>query len=76
MTGDRQSVPSLTMTSRELAAVMRQRYRKEPAAQDYLNNQQELGRDKPVIPPFLGDLDPGDHVTENQPIRRADCSNL
>jgi Tfp pilus assembly protein PilF len=34
--GDRQSVPSLIMTSRELAAVMRQRYSREPAAQDYL----------------------------------------
>ncbi|MEU9342844.1 XRE family transcriptional regulator [Streptomyces sp. NPDC048278] len=49
--GDRQSVPSLIMTSRELAAVMRQRYSKEPAAQNYLNNLQELGREKPGFLP-------------------------
>ncbi|TXJ80011.1 tetratricopeptide repeat protein [Streptomyces lavendulae] len=40
--GERQSVPSLIMTSRELAAVMRQRYSTEPAAQDYLNHLQDL----------------------------------
>ena len=35
--GDRQSVPSLIMTSRELAAVDARRYSTEPAAQDYLS---------------------------------------
>ncbi|MFG2731500.1 XRE family transcriptional regulator [Streptomyces canus] len=49
--GDRQSVPSLIMTSRELAAVMRQRYSTEPAAQDYLTHLQELGREKPGFLP-------------------------
>ncbi|QTA31556.1 hypothetical protein JHY03_16910 [Streptomyces sp. CA-256286] len=49
--GDRQSVPSLIMTSRELAAVMRQRYSEEPAAQDYLNHLQELGHEKPEFLP-------------------------
>lgn len=49
--GDRQSVPSLIMTSRELAAVMRQRYSTEPAAQEYLQHLQDLGRDKPGFLP-------------------------
>ncbi|MEV8052457.1 tetratricopeptide repeat protein [Streptomyces bacillaris] len=49
--GDRQSVPSLIMTSRELAAVMRQRYSTEPAAQNYLQHLQDLGRDKPGFLP-------------------------
>lgn len=49
--GERQSVPSLIMTSRELAAVMRQRYNTEPAAQDYLNHLQDLGREKPGFLP-------------------------
>ncbi|MER6652513.1 hypothetical protein ABT248_18500 [Streptomyces sp. NPDC000971] len=49
--GDRQSVPSLIMTSRELAAVMRQRYNTEPTAQDYLNHLQDLGREKPGFLP-------------------------
>lgn len=49
--GDRQSVPSLIMTSRELAAVMRQRYSTEPTAQDYLSRLQELGREKPGFLP-------------------------
>ncbi|MFD9716740.1 hypothetical protein [Streptomyces sp. NPDC059076] len=45
--GDRQSVPSLIMISRELAAVMGQRYSTESTAQDYLNHLQDLGREKP-----------------------------
>ncbi|GAA2921198.1 MULTISPECIES: hypothetical protein [Streptomyces] len=49
--GERQSVRSLIMTSRELAAVMKQRYSTEPAAQDYLNHLQELGREKPGFLP-------------------------
>ncbi|WP_369041832.1 XRE family transcriptional regulator [Streptomyces sp. Midd1] len=49
--GERQSVPSLIMTSRELAAVMRQRYSTEPTAQDYLNRLQDLGRHKPGFLP-------------------------
>ncbi|MDT3395758.1 XRE family transcriptional regulator [Streptomyces sp. B1866] len=49
--GERQSVPSLIMTSRELAAVIRQRYSTEPAAQDYLSHLQELGREKPGFLP-------------------------
>lgn len=49
--GDRQSVPSLIMTSRELEAVMRQRYSTEPTAQDYLNHLQDLGREKPGFLP-------------------------
>ncbi|KOV58213.1 hypothetical protein ADK64_36970 [Streptomyces sp. MMG1121] len=48
---DRQSVPSLIMTSRELAAVMRLRCNKEPTAQGYLKNLQELGREKPGFLP-------------------------
>ncbi|MFG2194975.1 XRE family transcriptional regulator [Streptomyces sp. NPDC048639] len=49
--GDRQSVPSLIMTSRELAAVMRERYSKEPAAQDYLSHLRDLGQAKPGFLP-------------------------
>ncbi|MFI1183350.1 XRE family transcriptional regulator [Streptomyces sp. NPDC020799] len=49
--GDRQSVPSLIMTSRELAAVVRDRYSNEPAAQDYLAHLQDLGRAKPGFLP-------------------------
>jgi len=45
--GDRQSVPSLIMTSRELAAVLRQRYSGEPEAQEYLTHLRDLGRAKP-----------------------------
>ncbi|MEU4954438.1 XRE family transcriptional regulator [Streptomyces lavendulae] len=49
--GDRQSVPSLIMTSRELAAEMKRRYAAEPAAQDYLASLQALGREKPGFLP-------------------------
>ncbi|MGQ4514761.1 hypothetical protein [Streptomyces sp. DW26H14] len=49
--GDRQSVPSLIMTSREVAAVMRQRYGAEPGAQEYLNRLHELGKEKPGFLP-------------------------
>lgn len=49
--GDRQSVPSLIMTSRELAAEMRGRYASEPAAQDYLAHLRELGKSKPGFLP-------------------------
>lgn len=45
--GDRQSVPSLIMTSRELAAEMKRRYATEPAAQDYLSRLHALGQEKP-----------------------------
>ena len=49
--GDRQSVPSLIMTSRELAAVVRERYSTEPTAQDYLSHLRELGQAKPGFLP-------------------------
>lgn len=49
--GDRQSVPSLIMTSRELAAVMKQRYSGEPEAQRYLNHLRDLGQAKPGFLP-------------------------
>lgn len=50
--GDRQSVPSLIMTSRELAAEMRRRYASEPAAQEYLTHLRDLGNAKPgFLPP-------------------------
>lgn len=49
--GDRQSVPSLIMTSRELAAEMRRRYASEPAAQDYLARLSVLGQEKPGFLP-------------------------
>ncbi|MFI1360790.1 XRE family transcriptional regulator [Streptomyces sp. NPDC020898] len=49
--GDRQSVPSLIMTSRELAAEMKRRYGSEPAAQDYLAKLQTLGQEKPGFLP-------------------------
>ncbi|MDI3417903.1 XRE family transcriptional regulator [Streptomyces luteolus] len=49
--GDRQSVPSLIMTSRELAAEMRRRYAAEPAAQDYLAQLRDLGNAKPGFLP-------------------------
>ncbi|MEF9913296.1 MULTISPECIES: XRE family transcriptional regulator [unclassified Streptomyces] len=50
--GDRQSVPSLIMTSRELAAEVRNRYSSEPAAQEYLAHLRALGADKPgFLPP-------------------------
>lgn len=45
--GDRQSVPSLLMTSRELAAELRRRYPDEPSAQEYLVQLHELGRSGP-----------------------------
>ncbi|MEV4453161.1 XRE family transcriptional regulator [Streptomyces mirabilis] len=49
--GDRQSVPSLIMTSRELAAEMKRRYASEPSAQDYLARLQALGQEKPGFLP-------------------------
>jgi hypothetical protein len=49
--GERQSVPYLIMTSRELAAVMRQRYNNEPTAQDYLMHLRDLGREKSGLLP-------------------------
>lgn len=49
--GERQSVPSLIMTSRELAAEMRRRYASEPAAQDYLAHLRDLGQAKPGFLP-------------------------
>jgi tetratricopeptide (TPR) repeat protein len=49
--GDRQSVPSLIMTSRELAAEMKRRYVSEPAAQDYLARLRDLGQAKPGFLP-------------------------
>ncbi|MFF3257390.1 hypothetical protein ACFYWP_41935 [Actinacidiphila glaucinigra] len=49
--GERQSVPSLIMVSRELAAVVRNRYSTEPAAQEYLTHLQDLGRAKPGFLP-------------------------
>jgi hypothetical protein len=49
--GDRQSVPSLIMTSRELAAEMRRRYPAEPAAQDYLDRLRSLSEEKPGFMP-------------------------
>ncbi|MFE2553611.1 XRE family transcriptional regulator [Streptomyces sp. NPDC059355] len=49
--GDRQSVPSLIMTSRELAAEMKRRYSTEPAAQDYLATLRTLGQEKPGFLP-------------------------
>ncbi|MET8100695.1 XRE family transcriptional regulator [Streptomyces sp. NPDC005236] len=45
--GDRQSVPSLIMTSRELAAEMRRRYSSEPEALDYLARLHSLAEQKP-----------------------------
>ncbi|MFE7665999.1 XRE family transcriptional regulator [Streptomyces celluloflavus] len=49
--GERQSVPSLIMTSRELAAEMKRRYASEPAAQEYLAHLRDLGRAKPGFLP-------------------------
>ncbi|MFF0729926.1 XRE family transcriptional regulator [Streptomyces sp. NPDC004134] len=49
--GERQSVPSLIMTSRELAAEMRRRYSSESAAQDYLARLDALAREKPGFMP-------------------------
>ncbi|WP_415937978.1 XRE family transcriptional regulator [Streptomyces sp. 039-1] len=49
--GDRQSVPSLIMTSRELAAEMKRRYATEPSAQDYLARLHTLGQVKPGFLP-------------------------
>lgn len=51
LNGERQSVPSLIMTSRELAAEMRRRYSSEPAAQDYLARLDALAREKPGFMP-------------------------
>ncbi|MEV5907433.1 hypothetical protein AB0M00_00805 [Streptomyces chartreusis] len=49
--GDRRSVPSLIMTSRELASEMRRRYASEPAAQGYLAHLHELGQAAPGFLP-------------------------
>lgn len=50
--GDRQSVPSLLMTSRELAAELKRRYASEPGAQDYLARLRALGQEKPGFLPM------------------------
>jgi hypothetical protein len=50
--GERQSMPSLIMTSRELAAEMRRHYASEPAAQGYLARLRDLGQSVPgFLPP-------------------------
>jgi hypothetical protein len=49
--GDRQSVPSLITTSRELAAEVRRRYAREPAAQAYLSRLHALAQEKPGFMP-------------------------
>ncbi|MFF7935727.1 hypothetical protein [Streptomyces sp. NPDC007940] len=49
--GERQSVPSLIMTSRELAAEMKRLYASEPSAQDYLARLHALGQQKPGFLP-------------------------
>ncbi|NEB16621.1 XRE family transcriptional regulator [Streptomyces coelicoflavus] len=49
--GERRSVPSLIMTSRELAAEMKRRYASEPAAQEYLGHLHELGQASPGFLP-------------------------
>lgn len=49
--GERRSVPSLIMTSRELAAVIRDRYANEPAAQEYLTHLHDLGHATPGFLP-------------------------
>ncbi|MFE1036509.1 XRE family transcriptional regulator [Streptomyces sp. NPDC058807] len=49
--GERRSVPSLIMTSRELAAEMRRRYASEPAAQEYLGHLRDLGQTTPGFLP-------------------------
>jgi tetratricopeptide (TPR) repeat protein len=51
LVGDRQSVPSLLMVSRELAVVVRDRYASEPAAQEYLTHLHDLGKAKPGFLP-------------------------
>ncbi|MFD0001266.1 hypothetical protein ACFVJ4_02435 [Streptomyces sp. NPDC127178] len=48
--GDRQSVPSLIMTSRELAAEMRRRYAAEPAAQELPQSTPHPGRGEARFP--------------------------
>ncbi|MFD9034246.1 hypothetical protein ACFVZW_24350 [Streptomyces sp. NPDC059567] len=49
--GDRQSVPSLIMTSRELAAEVKRRYSHEPSAQHSLAHLRALGQEKPGFLP-------------------------
>ncbi|MFE4373290.1 XRE family transcriptional regulator [Streptomyces sp. NPDC056835] len=49
--GERQSIPSLIMTSRELAAEMRRRYSGEPEAESYLTHLRDLGQAKPGFLP-------------------------
>ncbi|MCF6525677.1 XRE family transcriptional regulator [Streptomyces sp. JJ36] len=49
--GDRRSLPSLLMTSRELAAEVRNRYGSESSAQEYLSHLRDLGREKPGFLP-------------------------
>jgi tetratricopeptide (TPR) repeat protein len=49
--GERQSVPSLIMTSRELAAEMKRRYSSEPQAQEYIARLRSLGRQNPGFMP-------------------------
>ena len=51
LAGVRQSVPSLIMTSRKLAAVLRNNFADAPAAQDYLAHLRDLGREKPGFLP-------------------------
>lgn len=49
--GERRSVPSLIMTSRELAAIVRKRYGTEPVAQEYLAHLCGLVRETPGFLP-------------------------
>lgn len=45
-------MPSLIMTSRELAAEMRRRYAAEPAAPDYISRLHSLAQEKPGFMPW------------------------
>jgi hypothetical protein len=42
LSGDRQSIPSLLMVSRDLGAVLRDRYGSEPAAIEYVDRLKHL----------------------------------
>ncbi|MEV8524945.1 tetratricopeptide repeat protein [Streptomyces sp. NPDC052000] len=68
--GDRKSVPSLIMTSRELAAEMRRRYGSEPGAQESRDFMRSRNRSLDSFPDKRESLRIGCPVPQAQPFHQ------
>jgi hypothetical protein len=57
LNGDRKSIPSLLMVSRDLGAIVSERYRAQPDAIAYLDQLKQLREGRPTDAPSLLRLD-------------------